>query len=504
MGDPIVETTAGKILGYTTDNGVHAFKGIPYGGPTGGRQRFLPPSPPQPWPGVREAKEYGPACPQETTAQAPLQRQLQGSYADERQSEDCLVLNVWTPAVGDGGRRPVMVWWHGGAFRSGSGAGPRTEGTALARRGDVVIVTVNHRLNVFGHLYLGDGFGEEYATSGNVGMLDLVASLRWIQDNIGAFGGDPDNVTAFGVSGGGAKVCTSLAMPEARGLIHRAIVQSGHDLWKLVSVETASRATTAVLAELGVKRGDMAKLAAVPAENLLQALNAANLKLKPAPSSGLPGWVNWDLLAPVADGFALPDYPISAIAAGSAENVPMMIGTRQHDHFNAMSARDDFGWMDENALRRNLRTYLGDRTDEMVDLYRRTRPGASPSALLATILADGDWRIPAIHMAEAKLLDNGKQVFMYFFVPTIGGDPTPVVFDNSDVPIMSLGAIRAVAGQVSQAWVSFAREGDPNHPAIPNWPSYSLDKRATMVLDFECQVENDPWREERLAWEGIR
>src|SRR5437660_12911797 len=273
MAAPIVETAAGKVRGISAD-GIHAFKGVPYGAPTGGANRFMPPQPPTKWAGVRNADAYSGHAPQlpGRPERRPELRTILGPPDATPEGEDCLTLNIWTPGLA--GRRPVMVWLHGGAFAYGSGNRAVTESANLARRGDVVVVSVNHRLNIFGFLHLADAGGERFAHSGNAGVLDLIAALEWVRDNIGHFGGDPGNVTIFGESGGGGKVSVLLAMPAARGLFHRAVIQSGAAL-RVTTRERANALAEAALKQLGITRDNLDRLDAIPTEQLVAAITPA-------------------------------------------------------------------------------------------------------------------------------------------------------------------------------------------------------------------------------------
>jgi para-nitrobenzyl esterase len=500
MGEAIVETTSGKLRGATGD-GVMLFKGIAYAGSPTGERRFLPPPPLEAWGGVRDALEYGASSPQ------PPERPP-GWSAEEREDEDCLVLNVWSPSVA--GRRPVMVWFHGGGYAIGSGSWPLYDGAALARRGDVVVVTVNHRLGALGYLHLGELAGPEHASSGNAGMLDLVRSLEWVRDNIEAFGGDPDNVTIFGESGGGAKVSLLLAMPQAHGLFHRAAVQSGPGLF-VQAPEEAATSTQALLSHRGIEPGPgtLRSLQELPSQAIVEAQRAVS----PRPRANAPRRGRaMGGFTPVLDGTTVTAHPNKALADGTAADVPVLIGRNRDEatlFLGADPALSNPELLDEEGLHERLAVF-GDRADTLLNGYRKAQPGATPLDLLIAIQTDSFMGTGTIRFAERKIQGATTPVFMYLFCWAAGplrashGFEIPFVFDNARPPVMKASESRAeLAGRMSEAWIAFAREGDPNHPGLPKWPSYSLDERATMIFDRgHCQVENDPFSAQRLLWSG--
>ncbi len=507
MDEIIVVTTAGKVRGIT-ERDVLVFKGIPYGAPTSGNRRFLPPVPPEPWTDVRDAIEFGPSCPQ---GRAAAEEQNLGNAPAVPQREDCLVLNIWTRAVGDGAKRPVMVWLHGGGFTSGSGSSAIYNGTGLVKRGDVVVVTINHRLNIFGFMHLADIAGEAFAGSGMAGMLDIVLALKWVKDNIAAFGGDPNNVTIFGESGGGRKVSLLLTMPSAKGLFHKGIIESSPGLRGMES-KSATDVAERLLAKLEIKTNEIDKLQNMPVPQLLEAV----MTLPPRTPVRPEGRAAGSLMSfmPVMDGSYLPSHPFLPSASPALNDVPIMIGTNRDEIALFIAGDPRRRRLTEPELIERLTPRLGDKRDSIIATYRKTRPNATPWDLLIGITSE-DRRLGCIKLAESKLAAGKAPIFMYLFTwesdykgylfKSCHALEIPFVFDTTeDMPITGSRPDKPhLVDSVSGAWIAFAHTGNPSHPGIPKWEPYTLNKRATMILDVPCRLEIDPAREELDAWKGM-
>lgn len=495
----VVETANGKIRGGVAD-GIHIFRGIPYGAPTGGKNRFLPPTRVANWTGVKDTVEYGDACPQiPYDLVKPSGIAWFTPFFAQRNSEDCLRLNVWTPAINSGGKRPVLMWLHGGGFARGSGASSAYEGTNVAKRGDVVTVTVNHRLNVFGYTDFSEVLGENYRSSGNAGMLDIIQALEWVRDNIENFGGDPNNVMIYGESGGGAKVSTLLGMPAAKGLFHRAVIQSGPSL-TVGEPEIANRAAKGLLDELGIKPSELAKLRAVPADRLLASMDAAAAK------------AGGRAFRPVL-GPDIPAHPFEPVGSQLSADVPIMIGTNQHEGTLFATANLPLYNLNEEGLKSAARALVGDRADEFIATYRKLAPDATPSDRYFTMSADQWMRVGSIRLAERKHEQGAASVFMYRFdwrSPAWDGRfmaahafEIPFVFDNTQMNSDITGGTpetAALGATMSDAWIAFARSGNPNHEGLPDWPAYTPAERSTMLFNNPCTVENDPGGAARELW----
>jgi para-nitrobenzyl esterase len=499
----VTETTAGKIRGYKR-NGVYIFKGVPYGASTGGTRRFLPPAKPEPWTGIRNALQYGPVCPSADSGHYGDEDVflLHRCSATEVPGEDCLRLNLWTPEINASRKRPVMVYMHGGGFSVGSGHDLLSyEGESLARNHDVVVVNHNHRLNVYGYLNLEGVGGEAFADSANAGMLDIVAVLEWIRDNIASFGGDPSNVTIFGQSGGGGKVIALMAMPAARGLFHRAIVQSGPFL-KALSLDYSQQVTESLLKELGLSRSQLSELQKIPADRLTAASVEALKKMsRPHPSlRDTFGERDW---GPTVDGRSLPHHPFDPGAPALSADVPLLTGTNLHEFVSGLD-HPDAETMTIQQLNQSIHQEFGDSAEAIIAAYRQEYPKATPFGLYATIAASR-LRVPSIAQATRKAALDAAPAYAYIYswrTPTLDNRPgsfhaceISFVFDNAEVcDHYSAGSSQAftLSKQISTAWVNFARTGNPNHSSLPHWPAYTTDTRATMCFDAPCEVRNDP------------
>ena len=493
---PIANTKYGKIRG-TANGTVKVFKGVPYGASTAGTNRFMPPKEPEPWSGVRDTVAYGDQSPQAKAAGFMEEEMV--SLDHSPMSEDCLRLNVWTAGLADGKKRPVMVWFHGGGFSGGSGGNVRYDGTHLARKHDVVLVTVNHRLNAFGFLYLAKLGGEKYADSGNAGMLDIVASLKWVKENIAEFGGDPDRVTIFGQSGGGGKVTTAMAMPPAEGLFHRVIAESGLAL-KAMTPDDATEVASKIMDQLGLKPDQVDALQQVPYEKILSVLG--------------PGFGRF---GPVLDrrNLVSGNGPFDPVAPSQSANVPMILGsTLTEITFMNTTPLDP---IDDAVLHADLKRTL--RVDDaevgkLIALYKRDHPKAENVRLYQLIATDNWLTANVALVAERKAALGKAPAYVYHFEK-----PTPVhdgklgvphtleityVFDNLDVPtdhaITGTGKDRyPLADKMSRAWTNFARTGDPNVPGLPHWRPYSAADRAVMIFNDQCKLAVNPYPDERAA-----
>jgi len=490
----VVETTSGKVQGIATA-GIKQFKGIPYGAPTSGKNRFMPPRKPVPWTGVRECFAHGQACPQTpANLHSEYGMMIQWDQQSGGSGEDCLVLNIWTPGVNDRAKRPVLVSFHGGGFTTGSGNAPGYDGAQLAMFGDVVVVTVNHRLACFGYTHLADlGAPPEFAYAGVTGIMDLVSSLQWVHDNIENFGGDPGKVMIFGQSGGGAKTSTILATPSAKGLFHRAAVQSGSSL-RLTTREQGTRVAEALLAKLNIPKTRIPDIQKVSWQELLEAQAAIT------PAAGGFG--------PVVDGSVLPHHPFDPTAPSESIDVPMIISTTLEDAALRLTNFD----LDEAGLKTILNQRYAGRADEILALYRQRYPQKSPFLIQAQVFTDSGFRRSAITQAERKAALGKAPAYMYLWdwvSPGFGGKfgavhgtDVSASFNNYRDGIGGTGSKqqRALWDRFASAWVAFAKTGNPNHPKIPNWPAYDAAKRATMVFDNETRVEDDPRGEIRRFW----
>lgn len=490
----VAQTESGKVGGFLQD-GIYIYKGIPYAK----AERFMPPQPADKWEGVRSSRMFGPTCPQAVRmGWGADEHAFAFHWDDGYPGEDCLRVNIWTPGLNDGKKRPVMVWLHGGGYAAGSGQElPSYDGFNLAKKGDAVVVTLNHRLNVLGFLDL-SAYGDKYAKSGNAGLLDLVAALQWVNKNIAAFGGDAQNVTIFGQSGGGGKVSTLLATPSAKGLYHKAIVQSGSML-RTMDAKYSRRIGAAVMDELGLKASQIDELQKMPYERLLAAGEKAVAKVKAEAekedgvSTFIFGW------APTVDGDVLPAQPFDPQAPAQSKDVPVMIGTTLHE-FTMSTYVPAFRTITKEKAVEFLKQRYGDRTDDFLAAFEKAYPGYQPKDLVDV---DFVFRPGAVEQARLKAAQQGAPVYMYMFAwesPVLDGMfrsthcmEIPFAFNNAVLHASMTGGgaeAQALAEKMSGAWLNFARTGNPNAEGLPQWDAYTEEGGATMFFNNRCEVKH--------------
>ncbi len=495
----IAETTLGKLRGGSL-NGVHSFKGIAYGGSTAGEARFQPPSKPGSWAGVKDALGLGHQAPQPERPIRPANAWIRDTTPN---GEDCLVLNVYTPAVNDSGNRPVMVWMHGGGYFTGSGGATGLDGSNLARHGDVVVVTLNHRLNAFGYNFLSEFGDDRFADAGNAGMLDIVAALEWVRDNIGNFGGDAGNVTIFGQSGGGSKVAVLMTMPSAKGLFHKAVMQSSSSHLQLATKETASRAAGQLLNELGLR--DASALQQASSDKMLEGYAAA-----------VAANYGNDSFRPVVDGRSILNHPFDLDSPDLASDIPLLIGSCETEKSFYDIVLDPAKLpLSDDELHAQVKRFVGideRKTSELIADYTARRGDISGRDLFNVLSSDHMYRRNAIEAAEIKSKQGGAPAYLYEFTwktPALGGmlkTPhtlcIPFVFGNVEIAREFTGAgpeQAALMKTVMETWLTFARTGNPNNARLPDWTPYDATDRTTMIFDNECNAVKDPKQQDRLT-----
>lgn len=501
--EPVAETTLGRVRGAYRQ-GVYSFKGVPYAASTAGANRFRAPAPREPWAGVRDALTGGASAPQPKSG-APTE--FAWYWSDIAASEDCLSLSLFTPALRDHKKRPILVWLHGGAFSIGAGTSPGFDGSHLAQSQDVLVVSVNHRLNVLGSLYTGEHPDQLSPESANTGTLDQLAALKWIKANAEAFGGDPDNITIFGQSGGAAKVTTLLGLPAARGYIQRAIVQSGSGAWKLASPEAAARAGHAFLREFGLTAANAGRLRELPIEQIVAAF---------AKVSGAAGGVSE--FRPTLDGTVFAQDPFDPTASPLAADIPLLIGNAAQEATFFLAPDPANFSLSATQVRARVKRFIrlnDSDTDRLIAAYRDIHPQASPSALLIAIAGDYNYRLPTLAVADRKAAQNQAPVFAYQFEwksPARGGvlgsphtSELPFIFGSLDAarPLIQDSPDQfEVRDHLGAIWAQFARTGNPVTKAVAGWTPYQAATRNTALLGREWQAKADPAAAARTAFAG--
>ncbi|MHA2218882.1 MAG: carboxylesterase/lipase family protein [Candidatus Hodarchaeales archaeon] len=493
----VIETKSGKIQGYS-ENGIEIFKGIPFAEPPIEDLRFSPPVKKKPWDGVFDATKYGPCAYQGFTRLEEWFEKL------EPESEDCLNLNIWTPAT-DNEKRPVMFWIHGGAFMMGSGISPIYEGSTLAKRGNVVVVTINYRLGALGYLYIP-------GVAANAGQLDQIAALEWVRDNIEYFGGAPENVTIFGESAGGYAVVTLPAMPAANGLFQKVIAQSAPQ----ISKEVSEKPTRTLMRMLKIKSGDIESLRKLPVETIIEAQNEFYTK----------NIRNIMAFKPLIDGDTLPKHPLKAFQDGDCSDIDFMIGSTLEEAklFTEFDQNPNsmFNFNSENAIIAILGMFGMDKNKSrvLIDTYKEARAGkypTEPKEIFSAMITDLIFRIPTVKLLEAQGAHqpNNYNYILTWKSPLSNGAlgsahaiDIPFVFGTYDNQFMNqfVGKgpeVQTLSEKIMDSWIAFAHTGNPNHTGLPQWPSYKIEKRATMFLGKECEVVNSAFDKERVAWSYI-